>query len=345
MAANNGRNPRLSVIMTVYNDLRFIDAAVASLLRQTYEDFELIIVDDGTGQPEIFSRLAALDTRVRVVSCEQNIGNCAAANRGIIDSRGEIIARLDADDIADPHRLTQLMTLFNSDPDIGLVGSWAKWMSEEGEPQELWRWPLTDLDIRWTILFQSPICHTSSAYRRNCFDRAGGYNPAMRQSGDHDLWWRMLDQCRAQSIPEPLVQVRRNPRGLSANNPPNWRQRTEHLRRRAWARLGVRYDADLIPPLAIFISGGNIPDPALRLPAYRTVLKLLYRFLAVQSLSRDDDRATARRLKTAIVRRVMGDRTIGFADRARLLSLCLRLAPLQTCLALRHRCQQDFTIE
>ena len=82
----------------------------------------------------------------------------------------------------------------------------------------------------------------------------------------------------AQSIPEPLVRVRRNPRGLSANNPPNWRERTEPLRRRAWARLGVDYDANLIPHLVEIITGGNISDPARRLPAYRTILRLLDSF-------------------------------------------------------------------
>jgi glycosyltransferase involved in cell wall biosynthesis len=81
MLENKQRIPRASVNMTAYNDLRFIDAAVMSLLRQTYDDFELIIVVDGTGQPKIFSRLAALDTRVRIVTCEQNIGTAAAPNR------------------------------------------------------------------------------------------------------------------------------------------------------------------------------------------------------------------------------------------------------------------------
>ena len=327
MAGNKQRNPRVSVVMPAYNDLRFINAAVMSLLRQTYSDFELIIIDDGSGQHEVFTGLAALDGRVRVITCDQNNGNTAALNRGIAESFGEIIARLDADDIAEPDRLARQVRLFDSDPDIGLVGSWARWMSEEGEPLELWRGPITDLDIRWRILFASPICHPASAYRRNCFDRAGGYNPAMRQSGDHDLWWRMLDHCRAQNIPEPLVHVRRNPRGLSANNPPNWRQRTEPLRRRAWGGLGVDYDADLIPHLAGFISGGHISDPALRMSVYRTVLKLLNRFLAVQPLSRDDDIATARQLKMAIVRHILADRTISLAGRVRLWPLCLWLIP------------------
>jgi glycosyltransferase involved in cell wall biosynthesis len=335
MAGNEQRNPRVSVVMPVYNDLRFVDASVMSLLRQTYDDFELIIVDDGTGQPEVFSRLAALDTRVRVITCEQNHGNAAALNRGIAGSRGEIIARLDADDFAEPDRLARLVTLLDCDPALGLVGSWAMRVSELGEPVELWRWPVTDLEIRWTILFQSPVCHPSSAYRRDCFDRSGGYNSAMRQSADHDLWWRMLQQCRAQNIPLPLVRVRINPRGLSAGNPTNWRLRTEPLRRRAWASLGVEYDADLIPYLADFISGGSPSDPTMRLQVYRTVLRLLGRFLARQPLPRAEDLAVARQLKSVIVRRVLGDRSIGLVSWAGLLPTCLRLSPAAALAGLR----------
>jgi hypothetical protein len=169
-------------------------------------------------------------------------------------------------------------------------------MSEDGEPLDLWCWPLADLEIRWRILFHSPICHSSSAYRRNCFDRAGGYNPAMRRGEDHDLWWRMLEHCRAQSVSEPLVRVWKNPRGLSAANPPNWRERTEPPRRRAWARLGVDYDADLMPHLEEIITGNDVSDPARRLPAYRTVLRLLDSFFAAQPLPRNDDLATARQI-------------------------------------------------
>jgi glycosyltransferase involved in cell wall biosynthesis len=327
MGGNTQHNPRVSVIMPAYNDLRFIDAAVTSILGQTYGDLELIIVDDGAGQPEVFSQLAALDRRVRIVTCEQNIGNAAAANRGIDESRGEILARLDADDIAEPHRLEHLIALFNSDPNVGLVGSWARWMSEDGVPLGLWHWPVADLEIRWTILFQSPICHPSSAFRRSAFDRAGGYNPAMRQGADHDLWWRMLEHCRAQSIPEPLVRVRRNPRSLSAKNPPNWRERTEPPRRRAWARLGVEYDADLIPHLVEIITDGYISDPVRRLPAHRTVLKLLDSFLSAQPPLRDDDFVAARQIKLAIVRRLLADRAILYADQLRLWPLSLRLSP------------------
>jgi glycosyltransferase involved in cell wall biosynthesis len=321
--------PRVSIVMTAYNDLRFIDAAVISLLRQAYTDFELIIVDDGTKRPEIFLRLAALDPRVRVITLDRNIGMAAAANRGIAESSGDIIARFDADDIAEPHRLAQQIELLDSNPELGLVGSWATWMNEEGEPLNLWRLPVTDLEIRWTILFKCPFCHSSAVYRRGCFNRAGGYNtdPAIGGSADHDLWWRMLDHCRAQSIPEPLVRYRQNPRGLSANYPPNWRQSTEPQRRRAWARLGVEYDAELIPHLAGFVSGFNISDPTLRPSAYRILLRLLSRFLTVQRLSRDDDLAEARRLKSAIGRRVLADLTIGVVDCVQLWPLCLRLIP------------------
>ena len=90
--------------MTVYNDMRFLDAAVDSILRQEFRDLELIIVDDGTGQDAIFDALARRDPRIRIVVNPANLGTAEAANRGIEVARGDIIARLDADDVAEPAR-------------------------------------------------------------------------------------------------------------------------------------------------------------------------------------------------------------------------------------------------
>ena len=252
-----GLKPRVSVVMTAYNDLRFIDAAIKSVLAQTFESFELIIVDDGTGRSDIFGRLAGLDQRIRVIVCDRNIGTYAAANRGIMSARGDIIARLDADDIAEPERLDRLVAALDSDPELGLVGSWAKYISERDKSLGFWQTPVTDLDVRWTLLFQNPFCHSSVAFRRTCFDLVGGYNSAMRQSADYDLWWKMLEICRAKNIPDALTRYRINSRGLSASSPSNWRQRTDALRRLSWQRLGVEYKPELIPHLIELVVRGD----------------------------------------------------------------------------------------
>src|SRR5687767_593354 len=99
--------PRVSVVMAAYTDLRCLDAAVESIIRQTHPDIEFIIVDEGTGMHEIFARQAARDPRIRIITNATNLGEAAAVNRGIRNTHGDIIVRLDADDVARPERIAE----------------------------------------------------------------------------------------------------------------------------------------------------------------------------------------------------------------------------------------------
>jgi len=325
MSNDNSRTyPRVSVIMTAYQDFRFIDAAVKSILAQTYTDFEMIVFDDGNNQPNIFARLAELDPRIRIVSSDQNLGAYAAANRAIASARGEIIARLDADDLAKPTRLARQVAALDADSSLGLVGSWAERISETGEFREPWQTPATDLLVRWTILFLNPFCHSAVAFRRSCFDAVGGYEPSREASGDFGLWWRMLGICRAENIPEALVYYRINSRGMSAARPkPSDRRRpTDPLRSQSWQRLGLQYEPELAFHLARFLSGTEISDSTMRMRAYRLVLMILTRFLASRPPLLGKDNVSARALKSEIINSVLRDSPVGFSKLIHLWALC-----------------------
>ncbi len=165
---------RISVVMTVCNDTRFLDAAVESVLVQDFSDFELVIVDDGARQDAIMAGLAHRDPRVRIVANKENLGPGAAANRGIEVARADILVRLDADDLAEPTRLRCLVAAFDADPELGVVGSWFATMKETGETAEVIRLPQTDLEIRWCFLFSNPFCQSATAFRRSCLRRLAG---------------------------------------------------------------------------------------------------------------------------------------------------------------------------
>jgi hypothetical protein len=316
-------NPRVSVVMTAYQDLRFIDAAVKSVLAQTYADFEMIIVDDGTNRPDVFTRLAGLDARIRVMSLDQNTGTFAAANLAIADARGEIIARLDADDLAKPTRLARLVAALDADSGLGFVGSWAARISETDELIDVWQTPVTDLQVRWAILFHNPLCHSTVAFRRKCFDAVGGYNPTMRQSGDYELWWKMLAICRTSNIPEILTCYRVNSRGLTAGNLPDARRRTDPLRSQSWKRLGVEYEPQLVPRLVELLTGVQISDASLRVRTCRTAFRLLHGLVvASRQPPGNADDAAAKRLKSEIVDRVLGNPAIAFTNLLQLWWLC-----------------------
>jgi glycosyltransferase involved in cell wall biosynthesis len=132
-------------VMTAYNDLRFLDEAVDSVLRQDLEDLELIVVDDGNDDKTPFSGLQARDPRIRVVVNPTNMGTAAAANRGIDHARSDIIVRLDADDTAEPARIGRLVSALEEDPDLGLVGSAVTFIDEEGLPRGMATMPETEV--------------------------------------------------------------------------------------------------------------------------------------------------------------------------------------------------------
>ncbi len=284
-AAQNPVNhtPRVSVVMTVYGDLRFLDEAVDSVLRQDFLDFEFIIADDGTGRPDVFSALAKRDSRIRIVTNAGNIGAAASANSGIAEARADIIARMDADDVCEPARLGKLVAALDADPEIGLVGSDVTFINEKSKVIRVQPMPESDLEIRWTILFHNPFFHPSAAFRKSCFEKAGGYRTQETVSHDHYLWFDMLPHCRAVNLREPLLRYRINPKGLTISNASNPRARTHAIREAHWRDIGLGYDLyGNDPALAIsaFLRGETIaPDG--RTAAYPVIQKTLARFLAV----------------------------------------------------------------
>jgi glycosyltransferase involved in cell wall biosynthesis len=301
-------DPRVSVVMVVGPDLRFLDTAVDSILRQDFLEFEFVIVNDGTGEDVVFSRLRQRDPRIRIITNPTNLGAGAAANLGIAAAKGDVIVRLDADDIAERSRIRKLIGTLDSDHEIGLVGSALTAIDEMGKPIGVVGMPETDLEIRWTIQFYNPFCHSSVAYRRYCFEATDGYRMDQPISHDHYLWADMLEVTRARNLSEPLVSYRSNSKGLIASDPINWRARTHELRRKSWARLGLSYDLyddDLANAVAQFIAGRDIDSVEMHPAAYRTILTVLRAFMSskvIMGQARDED--AARQLAEAVTARM-----------------------------------------
>jgi glycosyltransferase involved in cell wall biosynthesis len=253
--------------MTVYSDLRFIETAAASILAQTFQDFEFIIVNDGAGALDVFDRVAAQDARIQVVTNVANTGAMAAANLGIRGSVGDIIARLDADDIAKPNWIESLVAALDADPDLGLVGANLVDIDETGAKTRSRAMPESDIAIRWAMLFCNPFCHSSVCFRRTCYDRAGGYHESWRATGDYEFWFRMLWHCRAANVQQELTEYRVNPRGVTAAYRSTWRERNDPLRERAWAQLGASYEPAIADALSAFVLGFDLPATELRSPS------------------------------------------------------------------------------
>jgi glycosyltransferase EpsE len=168
--------PRVSVVSTVYNGEPYFDRAIPGVLAQTFDDFEFIVVDDGSsdGSLEKLRELATRDRRVRVFS-PGRLGAAAAYNYGVAQARAEYIARQDFDDRSYPERLRLQVALLDANPEVGIVGGYYVLVDERrGERYE--RMPPTEhAAIRAAMARYVPIAHTVATFRRRAWTEAGGY--------------------------------------------------------------------------------------------------------------------------------------------------------------------------
>ena len=220
--------PLVTVLMPVRNGAAYLETAASSILRQTLAALELLVVDDGSADatPSILARLAAADARVRVLRQDAE-GLVAALNRGLREARAPLVARMDADDIAAPHRLERQMAAM--DPGVALAGSAWRVIGAAGEVRRVVRPPLTDGEIRAAQRNTNVIGHPTVMLRRDAVLALGGYRPAFLLAEDYDLWLRLLDRHRAICLPEALLDYREHP-GQSA-----WR----NLQQRIFSEMGA----------------------------------------------------------------------------------------------------------
>ena len=281
--------PRLSVVMGVYREFRFLDAAVDSILAQDFPDFELILVDDGNQRDDLFAALVARDPRLRVVTHAVNRGHAAALNSGIAAARADIIARMDSDDIAMPDRFSQQYAALAQDPGLGIVGSAVQLMDMAGLPGRIQHMPQTDLEVRWTILFHNPFYHPTVMFRRTLFNSAGGYRASLVTSEDHYMWFDMLPHGRMVNLTVPLLQYRINPTGMTANHATSPRARTHAIRQQLWADIGLTYDLfddALAGVISRFLRGHPAP-PNMQQAAFAVLNRVLDAYLAAPPACQD----------------------------------------------------------
>ena len=226
--------PRCTVLMPVYNCEPYLAAAIQSILDQTFPDFHLLIVDDGSTDhsPEIASAFA--DARITVVRNETNQGIVAALNRGLAAIQTEYIARMDGDDLAVPDRLARQIETMDAHPEIGLCGGEVARFHPDGTSQGVQPWmrPLTHTAIQFQLLFHNPICHITVMLRRSVMAHHGlTYSAQYPYAEDYELWTRLGQRTRLANIPQLLARYRLHSDSSSA------RHRTEQRRSRWLIRL------------------------------------------------------------------------------------------------------------
>jgi glycosyltransferase involved in cell wall biosynthesis len=212
---SSGPSPRVTVVMPAFNAARTVLASVDSVLSQTFADFELLVVDDGSTDDTLAVLAQRSDPRLRVVAVQPNGGLVAALNRGIAEARGALIARLDADDVAFPERLAAQVPLFD-DPDVVLSSTGFERVGVDGQLIRRSLPPADDGELRVLMLTGNRLLHSSIVVRRSVVLEVGGYRAEWFPVEDYDLWLRVLATGRYQPVPSVLVRYLHNPDGISA---------------------------------------------------------------------------------------------------------------------------------
>ncbi|MGF6551745.1 glycosyltransferase family 2 protein [Paraburkholderia youngii] len=199
--------PMISVLMPVHNGGRFIEEAVASILRQQYQNFELLIIDDGSNDEtnSIATSISVRDTRVRVLRQEKS-GIVAALNHGISRSNGKYLARMDADDVAHPIRLGTQLERMEAEPHLVACGSdFVKF----GESTQYVSTPRLDADCKALLMIESCFAHPTVMLRAQVIKQHGvEYKADDEFVEDYRLWTDLAPYGAFANIPMPLLKYR-----------------------------------------------------------------------------------------------------------------------------------------
>ena len=209
------KNPRVSVLMPVYNGERYVRKAVESILNQTFTDFEFIIVDDGStdNTPALLKQYK--DARLRVIR-QENRGLAASLQRGLELARGEFFARQDADDVSLPERLEKQVDYLERNPQVGVVGTGVMDIDEEDQPLHTKKLPCSDPEARVRLAKASPVCHGSIMARMDLLRRSGGYRVQFPDCEDRDLWLRVAECADITNMSQVLYLWRLHAGSVSA---------------------------------------------------------------------------------------------------------------------------------
>lgn len=197
----------VTVLTTLYNKAPFVEEAIASVQRQSYTNWELLVVDDGSTDDGLARVKAIDDARIRVLESPVNTGRAAAANRGLEAARGAYIAVLDADDRMLPERLARQVAFMEAHPQVGISGTAYRVMGPGGV---VGRWPADDDACRAQLLFGDPVAYQTSIMRRKVIEAHGLRCDAqwLHPGMDYLFVSSFMPHTRYANLPNVLLEYR-----------------------------------------------------------------------------------------------------------------------------------------
>ncbi len=212
------KTPELSIIIPVFNREKYIEETVLSLLAQSFDDFELIIIDDGSTDNSLRIINSFRDPRIKIIENYQNKGIVYSRNAGLKLAKGNFIAPFDSDDIALPDKFEKQIKFLKENPDFGMVGSWVKLIDSKGKPlKKRWKLNAAPESIPANLLFRNYFAQPAVVIRKEAIPK-GGYKTGFDVGEDYRMWVDIVKMYKAYNLPEYLVCCRQHDENISYGN-------------------------------------------------------------------------------------------------------------------------------
>lgn len=236
------RDCTVSVVITTHNYAKFLPQAIGSVLNQSYDDYEFVVVNDGSTDDTgtVLSRFEAVE-KLHIITLE-GVGLAKSANIGIRSSRGKYVIRLDADDYFDENILMILSNILDRHPEYGMVYPDYYQVNKYGEIISQVRQQKINDEVK--LLDRSPLA-AGAMYRRECYDAIGGYNEELSYQEDYDFWIRFIEKFNVYNVQLPLMYYRKHVGSMSTNTVPRVKAR-QYVKQKFVKQTRSRHDKKIM---------------------------------------------------------------------------------------------------
>lgn len=238
----NRLKAKVTVLMPVYNGEKYLSEAIESILQQTFTDYELLIINDGSNDRTVQIIEKYVDPRIRLIHNQENLGLISSLNKGLDLAQGQYIARMDCDDVCHPERLRKQVEFMDAHPEIGVCGTWVELI---GEKSGVWRYPIDHDEIRASLILESVLAHPSVIIRKSKFKEYKlYYDPAYMHAEDFELWHRCSDHFLLANLPEVLLKYRITASSTSRSNRDKQLESLRQIYEKSLASLNIALTED-----------------------------------------------------------------------------------------------------
>lgn len=210
------KTPKLSVVMSNHNGQEFLKEAIESILNQTFDDFEFIIIDDFSNDNSLEIIKSYKDRRIVVIKNSSNFGLTKSLNIGLKEAKGEFIARMDSDDISEPDRFKKQLAFFEKNSEYSVLGCYAQIINSKGRKVGELVNPIEDQEIKECLIVDNAMSpHGGLIIKKQALDNIGGYDESIIKSQDYDLLLRLSEKYKMHNLPEFLYRWRTHEKSIS----------------------------------------------------------------------------------------------------------------------------------